>query len=548
MDNQNIEEARETKIVQAQDILKQLGLPPAQQNPRSALTLLALCNIKPFDNWSEATRYSLTLATQILTFIRDHYGVDYKYGTRETFRKDTLKQLVEFGLADKNPDDPDLPTNSPHTHYAVSPLALNVIQKFQTPEWDVASESFKLNQSSSSTVSVALVKSIYINNFKSLINETIELGRFNVFIGVNGCGKTNILEALATIGAERSDDLTFEGLYNRGVRIARPNLVLSSFKRGSDANTIDINLVVEHNQASEEYRCSLAPQNINDIYTRWINVAEEEVLPEMVLQVLTQITKDSPGISGNDLMDKANEILAHKSIKQKGKFDGLLSEFAIYDVITKSLRGIAPSDSKKTPLGINGEGLDLLIASFNTHERKLLSSCHTFFDWLEEVIADKEDNLKLSGLRAGRSISTLYFRDRYMNGHNSTLSAENSNEGILHVLFYLALFISAKTPRFFAIDNIETALNPRLCQVLTTELVKLSKETKKQVLVTTHNPAILDGLNLLDDEQRLFEVYRDTQGHTRTRRKKFKADLSDKKFKLSEMWLKGLLGAVPENF
>jgi len=135
-----------------------------------------------------------------------------------------------------------------------------------------------------------------------------------------------------------------------------------------------------------------------------------------------------------------------------------------------------------------------------------------------------------------------------MSKQNNTLSAENSNEGVLHVLFYLALFISSKTPRFFGIDNIETALNPRLCQVLTTELVKLSKETKKQVLITTHNPAVLDGLNLLDDDQRLFEVYRDTLGHTRTRRKKFKADLSDKKYKLSDMWLRGLLGAVPENF
>jgi len=52
----------------------------------------------------------------------------------------------------------------------------------------------------------------------------------------------------------------------------------------------------------------------------------------------------------------------------------------------------------------------------------------------------------------------------------------------------------------------------------------------------------------LDDEQRLFEVYRDSEGKTKTRRIKFKKDLSDKKFKLSEMWLKGLLGAVPKNF
>ena len=115
-------------------------------------------------------------------------------------------------------------------------------------------------------------------------------------------------------------------------------------------------------------------------------------------------------------------------------------------------------------------------------------------------------------------------------------------------LFYLALFISNKTPNLFAIDNIETALNPRLCQVLISLLSKLAKERGKQVLITTHNPAILDGLNLLDTEQRLFEVYRTKEGHTKTRRIKFRNDLQDKPFKLSEMWLKGVMGAVPKNF
>lgn len=136
-----------------------------------------------------------------------------------------------------------------------------------------------------------------------------------------------------------------------------------------------------------------------------------------------------------------------------------------------------------------------------------------------------------------------------MNSKNNTLSAENSNEGILHVLFYLALFLGNKTPKLFAIDNIETALNPLLCQTLIELIVTLSKENGKQVLITTHNPAILDGLNLLDDEQRLFEVFRDDSGYTKTRRIKFKSDLSDKHgHKLSEMWMSGLLGAVPQNF
>ena len=45
-----------SKITEAQEILKALGLPEAQQNEMSALTLLALCNIKDETPWSEAKR------------------------------------------------------------------------------------------------------------------------------------------------------------------------------------------------------------------------------------------------------------------------------------------------------------------------------------------------------------------------------------------------------------------------------------------------------------------------------------------------------------
>ena len=135
-----------------------------------------------------------------------------------------------------------------------------------------------------------------------------------------------------------------------------------------------------------------------------------------------------------------------------------------------------------------------------------------------------------------------------MQKQNNLFSAENANEGILHVIFYLALFISNKTPDLFAIDNIETALNPSLCRSLIKELASLSKERGKQTLITTHNPAVLDGLNLHDDSQRLFEVYRTDEGMTKVRRIKFKKGTEQKPHKLSEMWMEGLLGAIPQDF
>src|SRR5271155_5421200 len=74
-----------------------------------------------------------------------------------------------------------------------------------------------------------MIKSFSIKNYKSILDHTIELGRINVFIGENGCGKTNILEAMAMAAAALTDRLSVEELFNRGMRVAKPSIMRSSF-------------------------------------------------------------------------------------------------------------------------------------------------------------------------------------------------------------------------------------------------------------------------------------------------------------------------------
>lgn len=541
----------EQKMTEATEILNALGIYLSPKNRVAPLTFLALCQIKPEDSWGNAQRQSMTISRDIMPFVEKYYKIGYKANTRESFRKNALREFVNNNIAELNPDDPDLLPTSSRTHYSVSTICLNTVRKYRLTDWEIAVENFKkFNQFQITSKNVrATLRQIYIEGFKSISQDTIELGRVNIFIGANGSGKTNILEAIGMAGSARANDLNLEGLYTRGVRVARPDQLISSFLGDSQKNSIELSMNFKEAESEFTYLFSLTPAHQQDIYTRWIDLAEEELYPETVLRYMADITGNYPGISGNEMLDKVNEIIKERGIRREERYDQILTEYAIYDLSTKSLRGISPGESKKTPLGINGEGLDLFIASMTREERNYLQQTRLFFDWLEEIITDKDDKLKLQGLKAGKSISTLYFKDIYMPEKKNTLSAENSNEGVLHILFYLSLFISNKTPRLIAIDNIETALNPRLCEELIHRIVDLSSRNAKQVLITTHNPAILDGLNLLDDEQRLFEVYRDDNGHTKTRRIKFKSDLSDKKeYRLSEMWMSGILGAVPKNF
>ncbi len=132
-----------SKIEEARIILKELGLPDAQQNEISGYTLLALCNLKEKDKWSKAFKKSHGVSKGIMAFISENYNKDYAPNTRETFRRQVLHQLVQAGIADYNPDIPDLPVNSPRAHYAISAIALETIKTFRSKKWENAVKLFK---------------------------------------------------------------------------------------------------------------------------------------------------------------------------------------------------------------------------------------------------------------------------------------------------------------------------------------------------------------------------------------------------------------------
>jgi hypothetical protein len=121
-------------LTSAKTVLPSLGLPRAQQNERSALTLLALLNLTPDRRWSEAEDPLLGI-TPIMDWAREHYHKDYAANTRESVRKESMHQFVEAGIALKNPDDPTRPVNSPLTVYRITPEILKLLRSFGSPNW-----------------------------------------------------------------------------------------------------------------------------------------------------------------------------------------------------------------------------------------------------------------------------------------------------------------------------------------------------------------------------------------------------------------------------
>ena len=121
-------------IKDAINILKSLGMPRAQQNERSALCLLALLNLTPDKTWEQSENLLIGI-TPIMDWVRQHYDKDYAPNTRETFRRQSMHQFVDAGIALYNPDKPDRPVNSPKAVYQVESNVLKLLRTFSFDEW-----------------------------------------------------------------------------------------------------------------------------------------------------------------------------------------------------------------------------------------------------------------------------------------------------------------------------------------------------------------------------------------------------------------------------
>ncbi|MFK7947533.1 MAG: AAA family ATPase [Saprospiraceae bacterium] len=375
-----------------------------------------------------------------------------------------------------------------------------------------------------------MIEEIRIKNFKSVQKLKFELGRINVIIGANGSGKSNLLEAITMGSIGLSDKVDLALLNLRGVRVTDSVYMRSAFKKENTEKDVEIDFKINKKGLNFKFYHNNKP------FSKWMIKLK---IPTLKGKTFMDSTDGE-----NIVIDAINFFRGHPDTKQftiNSKEELSLKDFLIYAPENLQLRNFH-SETQVEPLGTHGEGLFRLLQVI-AHEKpehlKVIREKMQLMDWFEDL--DIPTNLFATERR-------LRVKDRFLAEDLAYFDQRSANEGFLYLLFYVTLFVSDYTPKFFAIDNLDNALNPKLCRKLMTILVELAKKFDKQVIFTTHNPAVLDGLNLNDDEQRLFIIQRNLDGHTKINRVKKKSELNGSSVRLSEQFLRGYLGGLPKHF
>jgi predicted ATPase len=393
--------------------------------------------------------------------------------------------------------------------------------------------------------SIAMIRTIHIQGFKSIADQEFELGRLNCLIGANGVGKSNVLEAVGILGAAANGRVDDEAIVRRGVRPGLPRLYKTAFEAGrirphitlqarsADGAVFRVTLLnpLERPEPAWSFKTEFLSDGTSELVSRGVSGGKGNLAPTAGLSALKLVELPSTSVAAVLLQ--------------------ALQAYAIYNPNTPALRATVQDPQMRPPLGLSGGGLAEAFQNLREtlgDDDERLDQIFSLIDWVRDISAtDAASSLLSPSVARGKNI--LKFTDRFMKDKRNTLTAYDASEGALYVLFAAVLCLSASAPRLLAVDNLDQALNPRLVARLTEKLSGwlASTNPERQLVFTAHNPAVLDGLDLTDDEVRLFAVERNNLGHTCVRRVTLSDELRklNQEYPLSRLWMMGNLGAVP---
>lgn len=339
------------------------------------------------------------------------------------------------------------------------------------------------------------LKSIYIKNFKSLLDFQLDFATFNCLIGLNGSGKSTVLQALDFISHLMKGDIT-QWLRKRDWRVKELHSKLSTYKNISINVSVDISGVLyiwDADFNTTTLRCTTETISSHDAKFLKIEGGKCSILQgDNSYNTFDIIQKHQGSILSSLKSDKIPEILT--------QIRTFISKITSLDLLSpQSLRLRSRGDG--VALGLSGEYFTSFIdkLSFDNRENLVL-----ILKKLYPCLNDIEIKSAQGGWKS------LFIKETY-GSSNTTTEAKHINDGLLRLMAIFAQIQSHDKDGFLLFDEIENGINPELIEFLVNYLINSNKQT----LITTHSPMIL---NYIPDEEAIKSIqylYKTQNGETK---------------------------------
>jgi predicted ATPase len=357
-----------------------------------------------------------------------------------------------------------------------------------------------------------VLKYVRFLGWKSFREATLHLDPLTVLIGANASGKSNALDGLqflnrTALGKELGVALAGDPVLSPlrgGVEWAAiqgaSQFTIKAAIRGEDPRTEYVYTLTVDTQP----RVQLSGESLKRLRRR----RDTDATPsELKLLSTDRPRRDSPSITARiyngksgtrkDGLRSASLLsqlvgleLPQEVVAGLSAVSRVLRNIFILDPIPSGMRGYAPFSDTLRPDAANAAGV---LAALSTHHKEKVES--TLTRYISEL--PERDIRKVWAEPVGRfkSDAMLYCEESWVHdGPSTTIDARGMSDGTLRMLAILTALLTRPEGSVLVIEEVDNGLHPSRSQLLLRMLKEISAERRIDVLVTTHNPALLDAL------------------------------------------------------
>jgi predicted ATPase len=361
-----------------------------------------------------------------------------------------------------------------------------------------------------------------IKNFKSIREQTLELGPLNVFIGANGSGKSNLIEVFRFI-----HEIVSQNLSGYTIKKGGANALLHYGRKKSQH--ISFLLEFGKNGNTNIYELILEPTDNDGFVIKWERAGNYD-----------KANKPSTGLyDGWGTWNKEESKLkdacvnANREIARHVMHD--LESYRVYhfhDVSDMAaVKGFSDVEDNRI---LKSRAENLAAFLYWMQEKK-----HDHFANIQDAIrqiAPFFDKFVLAPRKLNESQILLEWREK---GSDAYFNASSFSDGTMRFVCLATLLLQPDLPSLVLIDEPELGLHPSAIAVLASLLESAS--TRAQVVVATQSVTLI---NQLKPEQVWTVDREDGQSVFRHLAKEdMSAWLED--YSLGDLWEKNILGGRP---
>ncbi|WP_353570816.1 AAA family ATPase [Candidatus Albibeggiatoa sp. nov. BB20] len=319
---------------------------------------------------------------------------------------------------------------------------------------------------------------------------------------------TEHFEKIENSFSDMSEESTLESILQKGIPliVTRERIIffketIDSFNRLLEQLEISFSCVKEGSSYFIKTAKKITKELIDDI---------NDLLNNSNSQNMKWTTNDIDNISSNSINRDADYIriieYKFKNLLLKLEFLSLdlgvlhkeanidlnafvLKSIFVYDPIPSKIRNYSRFSQNLLPDASNLAGF--LAALSEQHKTEIEQTLSKYLNHLPE-----KDIRKVWAEPVGRlgSDAMLYCEEEWIEGKTQIIDAHSMSDGTLRFLAILTALLTRPEESLLVIEEVDNGLHPSRMKLLIQAMREIGAKRNIDILVTTHNPALLDGL------------------------------------------------------